>query len=63
MEEKTSFCSGQWKRHLGDIETKDELEGEEVLVLVAEDAELLKGELHLLVLADQPPLGQGQETP
>ena len=34
-----------------------------MLVLVAEDAELLKGELHLLVLADQPPVGQGQETP
>ena len=39
--------------NLGDIEPKDELKREEVLVLVAEDAELLKGELHRLVLADQ----------
>ena len=43
-------------KHLGDIEAKDELEREEVLVLVTEDAELLKPTLHLLVLADQPPV-------
>ena len=45
----------QWKSRLGDVEAKYELEGEEMLILVTEDAELLKGVLHFFVLADQQP--------
>ena len=43
------------KSCLGDVEAKYELEGEEMLILVTEDAELLKGVLDFFVPADQQP--------
>ena len=48
----------RWKKNLGDIETENEVEREEVFVFVAEDAEFLKCLLDPLILADQPPVDQ-----
>ena len=45
--------------HLSDIEAKDELEREEVLVLLTECADQLKLLLHGLVPGEEEPVGEG----